>query len=442
VSELPKGWAEVPIAEVCEVNPRFNKAAIDQSAPVSFIPMAAVAEESGRIDTLDHRSFKELAAKSYRGFLEGDVLVAKITPSMENGKGAVARGLAGGIGMGSTEFHVLRPSQAVEADYLLRFLLQQSFRREARMHMTGTAGQLRVPANFLANSKIPLPPISEQRRIVDAIEEYFTRIDAAEGSIRTCLVRAAKLQAAVLNAATKASWPEVPLGDLLISLRNGIFVSRPAPEPPGLPILRISAVRPMALDLADVRFAPSDTAKAATYCVEEGDLLFTRYSGNPDYVGACAVVPQTQGCILHPDKLIRGIVDRTRADPRYVAIALTARKGRQEIEGYLKTTAGQVGIAGSQLKMVHIPLPPLDEQVRLINYVESGMSQIGGLRTTIARQSHRATHLQRSILALAFSGRLVHQDASDEPADVLLDRIRATPTAPIDLNLRTSKATA
>jgi type I restriction enzyme, S subunit len=317
-------------------------------------------------------------------------------------------------------------------DRLLEYLLQGYL--NAVHEVTSSITVSHLSSKTIQDLPLPLPPVGEQRRIVGAIEEHFSRICSAEASMRTCLVHCLNLKAEVLNGAMKAVWPKVPLGDLLLSLKNGVFVSRPAAEPPGLPILRISAVRPMDLDLTDVRYAPVGTPKAELYRLEEDNLLFTRYNGNSEYVGACAVVPKTSEVIAYPDKLIRAVVDQTRVHPRYIAIAVTAREGRREIEGYLKTTAGQVGIAGSQLKSVRIPLPPMDEQIRLVDYVEAGLSQVKRLRATLIRESTQAASLRRSILTQAFLGNLVSHDPGDEPATVLLERIQASGTLPPQLS--------
>src|SRR5207247_111756 len=157
----------------------------------------------------------------------------------------------------------------------------------------------------------------------EAIEEQFSRLDAAEASLDHAAKKLGRLRAGVLTNAVSGNWERRPLNSVLTSLRNGIFVSRPAPEPPGIPIFRISAVRPRRLDLGDVRFADVDPDKARDYFVRPGDLLFTRYSGNAGYVGACAVVPPLTEPVLHPDKLIRGVVDRAQAVPEFLAIALS-----------------------------------------------------------------------------------------------------------------------
>ena len=145
--------------------------------------MAAVEAGTGLMDTSQVRKYSEVR-KGYTRFSEGDVLFAKITPCMENGKIAIAKGLTNGSGCGSTEFHVVRAPDALSNEYLAYFLLREEFRKEARRNMAGTAGQLRVPPGFLSDAIFPLPPLPEQRRIVAEIEKQFTRLDASVAALR------------------------------------------------------------------------------------------------------------------------------------------------------------------------------------------------------------------------------------------------------------------
>jgi type I restriction enzyme S subunit len=253
---------------------------------------------------------------------------------------------------------------------------------------------------------ISMPPLAEQRRIVAAIEEQFSRLDAAEQSLVIGRQKLDALRQAVLDRALAGDWHELALGDVLQLLRNGLFVSRPSVAPPGIPIFRISAVRPLSLDVEDIRFADIDADKASGYFVEEGDLLFTRYSGNANYVGACAVVGPLPRPTLHPDKLIRAVVDRSVADPFFVALAVSAGRGRKAIEERRKTTAGQVGIAGGELKQVRVPVPPLDEQVQIASRVREQLSTIerGGCprsRRNLRRRSSRPRPLRLGAFGVA-----------------------------------------
>lgn len=160
-----EGWEVKTLDDVAEINP--SKKEVVEFRPdteVSFVPMSAVSETTQSIKRQEVKKLEQVK-KGYTYFREGDVLFAKITPCMENGKIIVAKKLKNGIGFGSTEFHVLRAKEMVLPTWLFYFLWNPEFRKEAEENMTGTAGQQRVPADFLKNSKTPLPPIPEQKKI-------------------------------------------------------------------------------------------------------------------------------------------------------------------------------------------------------------------------------------------------------------------------------------
>lgn len=199
---LPPGWTEARLPEVVEINPPNPDVAPDDDAPVSFVPMAAVQVMAGGIDTSETRQWRKVR-KGYKRFQDGDVLFAKITPCMENGKLAVANGLHNGVGAGSTEFHVLRPSAAIRSDLLAYYLLQDDFRASARAKMKGTAGQLRVPEQFLESQTLPVPPLRDQKRIVETIDSYFTRLNDVTVTLERVRRNLKRYRASILKAAVE-----------------------------------------------------------------------------------------------------------------------------------------------------------------------------------------------------------------------------------------------
>lgn len=199
--ESPTGWRYVLLEEVVEINPpRPSKDDHASDMPVTFVPMAAVDEETGRIEEPEERTFGDVRS-GYTAFAEGDLIWAKITPCMENGKAAVARGLFNGLGFGSTEFHVLRPGPDVLAEYLFYFVRQESVRREAEANMTGSVGQRRVPTEFLEEMTIPLPSVEEQARIVARLEVLLGRVRRTQARLDAVPALAQRLREAVLAAA-------------------------------------------------------------------------------------------------------------------------------------------------------------------------------------------------------------------------------------------------
>lgn len=198
---LPSGWIKTTLGNVCAINPSTRlDPVMPNDTEVSFIPMVAVEEETGRLDASQVRTLASVRTR-YRPFRENDVLFAKITPCMENGKIALASGLKNGLGYGSTEFMVFRPFKGVIPRFVLYYLLRASFRREAQRHMTGVVGQKRVPRGYLASREILLPPVAEQARIVTKLEAALLRLERAERAARRSQVRLDRYRVAVLNAA-------------------------------------------------------------------------------------------------------------------------------------------------------------------------------------------------------------------------------------------------
>jgi type I restriction enzyme S subunit len=182
-AELPGSWSVASLAEIAEINPGLAKAEIDDDLDVTFVPMPAVEAETGKIDVSATRKFSQVK-KGYTAFQEGDVLFAKITPCMENGKMGVVPALTNGLGFGSTEFHVLRPFAGADGRYIYYFVSSLRFRHDAEHNMTGAVGQRRVPTPYLTAQIAPLPPTREQTRIVAKIEELFSELDDGVESLK------------------------------------------------------------------------------------------------------------------------------------------------------------------------------------------------------------------------------------------------------------------
>ncbi len=151
------GWRTELLGDVAEVNPPRDQ--LPPDAHVSWVPMGALNEQNGTIASEERKAGE--VRRGYKQFRKGDVLFARITPSMQNGKCAIFTGPTS-IGYGSTEFHVIRPHDDQQARWIHRFLRTKEIRTLATRHFTGTAGQQRVPADFLRRLSIPVPEKAEQ----------------------------------------------------------------------------------------------------------------------------------------------------------------------------------------------------------------------------------------------------------------------------------------
>ena len=189
------GWGLQKIGDICEINPKKAKESkLHSELKISFVPMPAVSEY-GNIDATEIKTYEEVKS-GFTYFAENDVLFAKITPCMENGKGCIARGLCNGIGFGSTEFHVIRPTAKTNPYWIYNVTVFKQFRKDAAANMTGSAGQRRVPAKFLENYKVALPPIELQTQFADFVKQ----VDKSKATVQKALDEAQLLFDSLMQA--------------------------------------------------------------------------------------------------------------------------------------------------------------------------------------------------------------------------------------------------
>jgi type I restriction enzyme S subunit len=442
----------VPLAEAAELNPRTERGALADELEVSFVPMAAVEAITGRMNVSEVRPFGEVR-KGYTIFREGDVLFAKITPCMENGKMVVARGLRNGVGCGSTEFHVLRARPGVDPHYVYHFVSSARFRAEAAHHMTGAVGQKRVPAAFLERCKIPLPDLVEQHRIVAEIEKQFSRLDEAVANLKRVKANLKRYKAAILNAAVEGrlvpteaelarregrscesaaqllrrivetrsnQWrrgskagrpaapnasdlPELPegwawaaLGQVAEVVRGGS--PRPAGDPRyfGGPVPWIT-VGPITADESDYLHVVAKgltlEGKERSRFIEPGTLLLTNS-------GATLGVPKISligGCINDGVAALLDVDERLK---RYLVVFLrTKTMSLREIN----QGAAQPNLNTSIIKSLLVPFPPSEEQHRIVAEVDRLFSIVREVEAEIDANLKRAGSLWQATISAAFS---------------------------------------
>src|SRR5262245_7183843 len=227
--DLPNGWVQATIEELCDLNPKHDHELSDET-PISFVPMAAVSDVLGMITELQVRTLGEVR-KGYTHFADGDVIFAKITPCMENGKAASVRGMTNGLACGTTEFYVFRSRGAIDQDFLFQFIRQVSYRKAARATMQSGVGQARVPKDFVLKTELPVPPLAEQRRIVAKIEALQERSRRARETLAEVGPLLEQFRQSVLTAAFR--------GDLTADWR----AAHPNVEPASKLLQRIRAER-------------------------------------------------------------------------------------------------------------------------------------------------------------------------------------------------------
>lgn len=179
LGEIPESWEVLPLKRICRVNASIADIVKtkEKSELVTFLPMENVTE-TGEIDCSIKKKVADVRT-GFSSFAKGDVVVAKITPCFENGKGACLDDLDTDIGFGTTEFINLRPFEIVLSKYLYMITMTRPFRKLGEEVMTGSAGQKRVSVNYIKNFKLGIPSVEEQKSILAEIERRLVQIDKA-----------------------------------------------------------------------------------------------------------------------------------------------------------------------------------------------------------------------------------------------------------------------
>ncbi|MCA1706847.1 MAG: restriction endonuclease subunit S [Actinobacteria bacterium] len=469
MTDLPPGWEWTTLGELCDINPRqFDNPPRDDEE-ITLVPMAAMEAETGRIDSSKKIRYSD-ARRSLTPFQELDVLFAKITPCMENGKVGVARKLHSGRGIGSTEFFVLRSRGAVLPEYLAHYLIQSSVRQDAERNMTGAVGQRRVPRSYLAGLSLPIPPLAEQRRIVAALDGYLSHLEAADESLQLILRRAIRLSSSILSRAVSGDLVEgEESDDSAVNLIHQIAEERksvgcdtktslppvlePLPAVPerwvvasldqlahrvqygtsakastektaaSLPVIRMGNIQDCHLVLDHLKYLPVDHPDLHDRVLKNGDLLFNR-TNSAELVGKSAVYRQKNMRATFASYLIRCQFARG-VTPEWVNLVINSGVGRRYVQSVASQQVGQANVSGAKLRQMPIPLPSTAEQLRIVQRVAETFDFVEHVSVQAAGALQQSQRLRKAILTDAFSGRLVSQVPNDEPASVLLERIRA-----------------
>lgn len=386
---------QVSIGEVADINPTFKSAKVSPDELVDFLPMAAVEEGESVAQAADVRPLAEVQ-KGYTNFNDGDILLAKITPCFENGKIAQIR-LRHRHGFGSTEFHVLRPHvDKLDGRYLVHFLRRDQVRIDGERKMTGSAGQRRVPKHFLESLKIPLPPLSEQRRIAAILDQA----DALRAKRREALAQLDNLTQSIfiemfgnpLHGKSKA--PQVFFEDITTRITYG-FTSPMTHIDSGIPILTAKNVRNGSLDLVNVHYADQSEFDALTSKSKPkvGDILITK----DGTIGRTAVVDTNETiCINQSVALVQ--LQGEKVKPSYVAAYLRTNAVQQVMKNMGKGNA-LAHLQITELAKLPIGLPPLSQQqqfsvrIEAVNAIaqksEESEAQLNSLFTSLQHRAFR-----------------------------------------------------
>lgn len=390
----------VALADVAQLNPSLISGASDDEV-VSFLPMAAVDADLPVVVDSEARRFVEVR-KGYTPLLSGDVLVAKITPCFENGKIARAE-LRKRIGFGSTEFHIVRADQnRLDPRYLTHFLRQRRIRREGELRMTGSAGQRRVPEAFLADLRVLLPSIAEQRRIADILDNA----DALRAKRRAALAQQDALTQSIFldmfgdggspsgEATTIGEVADVQGGLQLTSSRDRL--------PLRVPYLRVANVYRGRLDLCAIKSMGATDAEIARTRLVPGDMLVVEGHGNPGEIGRAALWNGEIPLCSHQNHLIRARFDQRRIVPLFACTYVNSAPGRRHLLRSGKSTSGLNTISVSNVRATPLMVPSVKRQLQFAERVEA----VERIRAQLLRHRDSLDALFASLQHRAFRGEL------------------------------------
>jgi len=425
LGKIPAHWATKRLKFVTQRRHRDGTlSALPPDTEVSFVPMEAIGENGG-LDLSRTRSISDVSA-GYTFFRDGDILVAKITPCFENGKGALANGLVNGIGFGTTELYVLRPTADLENRFLYYISMTDAFRRLGVAEMSGAGGQKRIPDSFISDFRQCVPTIAEQREISYFLDKKTAEIDTLVAkNERLIELLHERRMSLITRAVTKGLDAHVSMRDSGVEwlgqipahwevqrLKNGTskIGSGKTPSggaevyvPNGVIFLRSQNVHFDGLLLDDVAFIDEQVdAEMAPSRVNDGDVLLNITGAS---LGRCCVA-QLNGmranvnqhvCVIRPKA--------TRYVPTFLANALSSPAVQAQI------FASEDGISRDalnfeQIAELEICHPPLAEQRRIASFLERKTAEIDSLVGKIRQAIGYLRELRSGLIADVVTGKV------------------------------------
>lgn len=416
---MPENWQPSTLSSLAEINPGRVKPESDES-DVSFLAMGDVSED-GRIITKQQRAYRDVA-KGFTSFADNDVLVAKITPCFENGKGALVSELLGGIGFGSTEFHVIRANPDLAAAAFLHLHTRSdSFRRLGEKNMVGSAGQKRVPTEFLRQYPVPTPPLPEQQKIAailtavdDKLDVIARQIEATQtlkrGLMQTLFSRGVGTQDAQGRWVPHTEFQNTELGEIpagwgcdkldahVTKVGSGVTPKGGSDSylESGVPLIRSQNVLVGKLSLEDVAYISEEQhQKMRNSALTPEDVLLNITGAS---IGRCAILPADFGdgnvnqhvCIIRTSATL---------NPYFLCHYLNSDAGQKQVDKF-QAGGNREGLNYQQVRSFDIPVPQVSEQGKIAVILDSVDTKLEKLST---KQTHYQT-LKRGLMQKLLTG--------------------------------------
>lgn len=429
LGEIPAHWDVKRLKLLVRINPSKSEAAqLPQDTEVSFVPMENIGED-GELGLEQSRTIAEVM-QGYTYFRDGDVILAKITPCFENGKGAIVDGLNNGIGFGTTELYVLRGLGSVVARFLYYLTKSDDFRVPGIATMQGAAGQKRLREDYVANYSMGVPPLSEQRAIAAFLDRKTGEIDALIAKKRELIARLQEQRSAIIShAVTRGLNPDAPMKDSgiewlgeipahweVVRFRRSITSMCDGPfgsdmksshySDSGVRLIRLQNIGIGYFDDSDQAFVPEEHFLSLPgHDAKPGDLLVAGL-GDPSH-------PAGRACVLPssiPVAMVKADCFRVRLDQNMLTTSFAMH--------YLCSSIIRIGIAletrGATRSRINLTglanlmtiLPPLEEQRSIVEFVESKLAQTDALIAKAEETISRLQEYRAALISAAVTGRI------------------------------------
>lgn len=383
IGPIPVEWDVVRLSDVVTFSRKPRGLGLDGCEFIPFIPMELVPDDGVFIPSYEPRLPKDIRSGTY--VEKGDILLAKITPSFENGKQGIIDNIPTAFAYATTEVYPLKPCpKKLDRMFLFHLLRTPSIRVDIAAKMEGSTGRQRIPKAVMQNYRIPLPPLSEQRRIARVLSTIQRAIEAQDQVIagarelkRSLMQRLFTYGPGAEPATTKdteigevpAHWDVLRLEKVLQDTQYGLSVRA---DRSGMhPMLRMNNLEDGRIDASDLKYVDLDEADFTKFKVHKRDVLFNR-TNSYELVGKTAIF-DIEGDFVFASYLIRVVPNVTRLLPEYLNHYLNWDGAQRRLKMLATRGVSQSNISASKLKRFEIGLPPMAEQreiVRILSAVD------------------------------------------------------------------------
>jgi type I restriction enzyme M protein len=364
-------WPVTKLSDSSQVNPSKQAiASLPKGTLVSFVEMSSVSCD-GFIESSVERSIDELRKGSFTYFADEDIIIAKINPCMENGKCALARNLTNGVGMGSSEFHVIRTDRTkLLPAYAFDYINRKEVRKIAESNMTGSSGHRRVPSDFYSDLRIPLPPLDTQQKIVTECEA----IDKETSQANDTVTKARETIETEVEAIYSSSDPRQSIDSIAESIQYGL--SKPMNEGGvGYKIFRMNEIaHGRMVDGGSMKTIDITAEEFAAYQLSPGDVLFNR-TNSIEHVGKTGLY-DLAGEHTFASYLVRIVPDTKKIHPLFLTYMMNSREFQSEAKASAAKAINQANINATKMRNMLIPVPSLKDQQRFVKTVESHEAKV------------------------------------------------------------------